>query len=564
KALQRKDYKRKKGHPYYYAVESKRVNGQPRIVWQKYLGTVDNILKRMKQTEPKLPREAVIFEAGAVAALLSIAQQIGLVDIINTYVPKRQSGPSVGHYILLAAINRVLDPTSKVQIGKWYDSTILRRLWGYPKSVFNSQRFWDHMDMVSEEDINQVQKKLIPCIVNKFGIETDVLLYDTTNFFTFIASTNRRNSLAQRGRSKAKRDDLRQVGFALIASSEFQVPLLHQVYQGNITDLTLFPEVVRSLTTQYSKLVKNAKETTLVCDRGNFSQQAMEQFAVYDVHFVTGLPSNYLPDMIETATDKLLPLNELPGTRALSFPIELWSKDCNVIVNYSESFFTQQLNCFTTTLIKCQKQLSDLQKELERRQTGKVRGTRYTVQSVCKEVENILSKQFVKDVIKTKVYQDNEHPRIQYHLDHNAFKELTTHRLGKILLITDHLDWPVEQVIKTYRSLVQIEDVFKNMKNTDFLRWQPAFHWTDQKLRVYGFYCVLGFMLVSLMRKLVFEAGIEYSIPKLLNELNEIKQVALIYPPGSQKKGKDRLTHSKMSPRQLKLATILEIEKIML
>ena len=136
--------------------------------------------------------------------------------------------------------------------------------------------------------------------------------------------------------------------------------------------------------------------------------------------------------------------------------------------------------------------------------------------------------------------------------------------MGKILLITDHLDWPVEQVIKTYRSLVQIEDVFKNMKNTDFLRWQPAFHWTDQKLRVYGFYCVLGFMLVSLMRKLVFEAGIEYSIPKLLNELNEIKQVALIYPPGSQKKGKDRLTHSKMSPRQLKLATILEIEKIML
>ena len=80
----------------------------------------------------------------------------------------------MGHYILLAAISRVLDPTGKVQIGKWYDSTILRRLWGYPKSVFNSQRFWDHMDMVNEEDINQVQKKLIPCIVNKFGIETIV------------------------------------------------------------------------------------------------------------------------------------------------------------------------------------------------------------------------------------------------------------------------------------------------------------------------------------------------------------------------------------------------------
>src|SRR5512137_1518071 len=62
--------KMKKGRPYYYAVESARVNGKPRIVWQKYLGTVDAIVKRLAQTRPEKPHEAVLFEAGGVAALL--------------------------------------------------------------------------------------------------------------------------------------------------------------------------------------------------------------------------------------------------------------------------------------------------------------------------------------------------------------------------------------------------------------------------------------------------------------------------------------------------------------
>ena len=39
----------KKGRPYYYAVVSKRVDGKPRIVWQKYLGTVDSLLLHAKR-----------------------------------------------------------------------------------------------------------------------------------------------------------------------------------------------------------------------------------------------------------------------------------------------------------------------------------------------------------------------------------------------------------------------------------------------------------------------------------------------------------------------------------
>ena len=106
----------KKGKPYYYAVRSARVNGKPRIVWQKYLGPVDTILEQYNK-RPGLPKETVLFEAGGVAALLSTANRLGLLDLINEIIPKRDQGPSIGHYIILAALNRALDPLSKCRIG---------------------------------------------------------------------------------------------------------------------------------------------------------------------------------------------------------------------------------------------------------------------------------------------------------------------------------------------------------------------------------------------------------------------------------------------------------------
>lgn len=218
--------KTKKGRPYYYAVESKRVNGKPRIVWQKYLGTIATIIQRADEAKPQAPKETVIFEAGGVAALLRITQRLGLIDLIDEVVLKRQQGPSVGHYMVLAALNRALAPCSKVAIGNWYEQTILKRLWQFPKSDFSSQRFWNHMDMISEEAIDTLQERLVPRIQKEFGIDPRILLYDTTNFFTFLATTNDRSQLAQRGRSKAKRHDLRQVGLALLVTRDFQIPHL--------------------------------------------------------------------------------------------------------------------------------------------------------------------------------------------------------------------------------------------------------------------------------------------------------------------------------------------------
>ena len=554
----------KKGKTYYYVTQCRRVNGKPRVVWQKYLGTVDRIVERMNATDPATPKETVLFEAGGVAALLRIAEGLGLIELIDGIAPKRNQGPSVGHYMVLAALNRALAPCSKVEIGQWYESTILRRLWGFKKKAFSSQRFWDHMDRIDQEHINQVQDRLVARIGEEFGVDTDVLLFDTTNFFTFIASTNERNDLAQRGRNKQKRNDLRQVGLSLIASRTFQVPLLHGMYEGNLNDLTVFPGVVRDLSRRYSELIRRDTPVTLVCDKGCMGQEAIEQLAGDGVHFVCGLPSTYFEEIFTTPVGELSPLEGLPGTKGLSFPVELWSKDCQVVLCHSESLRTQQIDSITRQMVGCEKKLSALQTSLQERARGGTPGRKPTVDSVRRRVRKILSRQYMSEVIKTKVTgKKGKIPTLHYEIDDEGLTRLRTTRLGRTLLVTDRLQWEPEEVVRTYRGLARIEDAFKNMKNTDYLRWQPSWHWTNQKLRVHGFYCVLALTLVRLARKVAWEAGEELSVGKLLDELTGIKEVALIYPEGYKKRGEGRLSHSRMSPQQLRLAKALDIGKVM-
>ena len=97
------------------------------------------------------------------------------------------------------------------------------------------------------------------------------------------------------------------------------------------------------------------------------------------------------------------------------------------------------------------------------------------------------------------------------------------------------------------------------MKNTDFLGWQPAHHWTDQKLRVHALYCVLALLIASLARKEAVEAGVNLTLPALLKELSAICEDAVIYPPGTLARPKEHITLNRMSARQKKLAQALEI-----
>jgi len=545
----------KKGRAYYYAVQSARVKGKPRIVWQKYLGSVEAILQRYQEIAPVKPSEIDLFDAGGVAALLKFADRLGLIQLINNIVPSKGQGPSLGHYIVLAALNRALEPTSKLQIGDWYRGTVLQRLWGFPSDIFTSQSYWNQMDRISSEEIEKIQNALALNIKKEFKIDTDAFLYDTTNFFTYIATCNDRNEIAQRGRQKQKRNDLRQVNLALLTTNEFQIPLFHTTYQGNIPDVA-----AQELLSRREKIFGPCKNVMIVFDKGNLSDEVFGKLLYSDIGFIGGVKADLLPEVFEIPADQLKELSFIPGTKAYDHICEMYGKPCRAVVCYSESFFTQQLNALTGCMAKCEEKLKSLQKSLLAPLTGKKRGKRPTKQQIKATVANILSGQYMKDIYQVELNFEGA-AYIKYNVDHDAFERIAKMRLGRTLLFTNRRDLLVEEVIRGYRELANIEDAFRHMKNRDYLRWQPAFHWTDQKLKVHTLYCVLALLLATLARKTACENGIEVSMTQLLDELSAIKEVALIYSKDG--KMQTELALNRMTPRQKKLAELFDIAEVL-
>src|SRR6266496_4594539 len=124
-----------RGRPYYYLRECQRVNGKPKIVWTEYIGTRQQLVRRL--TNPA-PDHIIIREFGALVAAFDIAQQLDIVAIIDRHVPKRgDQGPSVGEYLLIACLNRCVSPCSKAKMGEWYDKTVLSLLRRPPRSTLS-------------------------------------------------------------------------------------------------------------------------------------------------------------------------------------------------------------------------------------------------------------------------------------------------------------------------------------------------------------------------------------------------------------------------------------------
>lgn len=555
----------KKGKAYYYAVRSARVNGKPRVVWQKYLGTIEKILEQYNKSPGTMPAETALFEAGGVAALLSIANRLGIVELIDSVIPKRDQGPSVGQYILLAALNRALAPLSKSKIGDWYNDTVLQRLWNFPEEVFSSQNYWNQMDLIPIDAIKNIQDTLAERVRKEFKIDTQPLLFDSTNFFTFIDTHNNRNTLAQRGANKQKRADLRQVNLALLATSDFQIPLFHSLYQGDIPDVKNFPDVANELLKRHDKIFGRKKDATLVFDKGNVSEANMELLLHKGLHFVGAVKASFLPEVFSTSSEKLRPVPHLPGTKIYETPVEVLGRECNAILCYSESFFAEQLNALTTTMSKCQDKLKKLQANLlpwTLKTKKKPKGTRPTMAQVRAKINTILSAQHMKEIFSIELEKYDNLPYFRYAINADNLEKLMKQRLGRTLLITNNKELLPPEVVSLYRHLEYIEDDFKRMKNRDYLRWQPSFHWTDQKLEVHTWYCVLALLLVTLARKVVHETGLELSVQVLLDDLSSIREVVLLYPDKNNKMSAQFML-SRMSSRQKKLAETFGIGEIL-
>ena len=105
-----------------------------------------------------------------------------------------------------------------------------------------------------------------------------MLAYDTTNFYTYVASTNERNHLAQRGHNKQGRHNLRQVGLSYLLDGENGMSLCHHVYPGNVADADELPEALSRMVVLLDRNQIARDTVTLVLDKGSAALAQLPHF----------------------------------------------------------------------------------------------------------------------------------------------------------------------------------------------------------------------------------------------------------------------------------------------
>ena len=192
--------KKQKGKTYYYLTESARVNGKPRIVSQQYLGSAEEIAQRLSESGPGEPDRSRHLAFGDLAGVWGVLDRLGVAEIIDEVVGSRRSdaAASVGTYIALATLNRVVAPCSKLAFAEWWETTAGERVVSHlSPGALDHRRFWDAMDTISPTQLTQIERKITERMVETYEVDVSGLALDMTNFATFIDSANDRAPIAR-------------------------------------------------------------------------------------------------------------------------------------------------------------------------------------------------------------------------------------------------------------------------------------------------------------------------------------------------------------------------------
>lgn len=535
--------KKIRGNTYYYLQRNwrEKINkgdhgttkgsGKSRVCTQTiYLGTATSIKERLQKK--RSPIEIAHREFGFVAAVYQTAVEIGLVDLLKQHIPGERYGVSRWLYFFLPIINRLTNATSKERMGTWATKTVLPDLLGFDPKQLNSKSFWYATDdVVSEKELQERRKEqpdlnddlfvglddtvfrtiegqLFHNLREKFGLSSNVLIYDTTNFFTYIEEPTRAQ-LARTGHNKDCHHHLKQVGLAMCVEKEWGIPLFHRLYRGNSQDTKTFAGLVDDLISSVKAGFNQVEKLVLVLDKGNNSEDNF--IALKDkLKWVGSLVPSHFSDLMDISLDRYGGVWE--DYQYYRCRKEVMGIDCALVLTYSARLARKQEHSLKAGIEKLKGKVKEKWEAYKRKPKAVTPG--------------ILS-----------LINDNRYGKYittEYKNGELEFKESDAvaekrKRFGKNLLFCCDVSAESGWIITHYHAKDRIEDGFKLLKDPDLIRWRPSRHWTDTKIRAFGFCCVMALVLIRLMQVKSSRAGLEMSATVLKEELIDLKEVIMIY-----------------------------------
>jgi transposase len=530
--------KMKKGRPYYYVRETARVNGKPKVVNQVYLGSLERIMEMAAGIGGEI-KKLQVQEYGSLLIGYLIEKEIDIAAIVDDVVggKENQDGPSVGDYFFYAILNRMIDAKSKRALPEWYKSTAIQHVRPVRLDALSSRHYWRAWEKVSEAHIKEIAERFFAKLVEQENVSSDCFLFDTTNYYTYMASSTE-SDLAKRGKNKEGKNWLRQVGLALLVSSDEQLPLYYHEYEGNRHDSKVFLDLLDDVAKAMHKRVGPQTSLTIAFDKG---MNAFENITILDgyddIHFITSYSTAYAQDLVkikmdqfiavDTETNKRLAENGKEADQLLAWRTtgEYWGAERTVVVTYNPRTATKQRYNFEKKLLKLQQHLFEMQSNVQ----ANIPHWRDKAQ-IMKRYEELCGKLYIpKDLYKVELYKKDSKLRMNFRKNHHRLKTYIA-RFGKNILITDRHDWSTDDIVKLSLDRYKVEKAFRQTKDDDLVSLMPLYHWTDSKIRCHILCCVVALAYIRLIERKLSNSGVEISAKTAMETMHTLHS-CLVYHP---------------------------------
>lgn len=540
--VRKKDGKR---HAYWALVESYRTEQGPRQRIVAYLGQLDESGRlgvRDAAVGRSAARQRTLFEetqpqwvtvdAAAVHVencrqfggpwlALELIRKLGLHDFLKRALPAGSEDVPWSLTALILIIARLCEPSSELQIAEhFYRGTALPELLGVPIEKVDDNRLYRGLDQLLPHK-RELETFLKQRLGELFNLEYDLLLYDVTS--TFFEGTAPGNPLAQRGYSRDRRSDCKQVCIGLVVS-RCGMPLGYEVFAGNTADVTTVEHIVTTMEERYGK-----SDRVWVMDRGLVSEANIEFLREDKRRYIVGTPKSLLKKFEQellkedwhTIRDgievKLCPVpwegdgedadaSEKKEMFILCRSRDRSQKDAAILRRFEDKIEAR----LKSMAKRCDKQKRDPMKV--EREVGRLLGQNTRAEKLFQvTVESTTERRARLKWKKAEVVRD-----------------WATLSMGCYLLRTNVSDWTDEELWKAYIQLTEAEAAFRIHKADLSIR--PIWHQKEDRVLAHILVCFLAYVLWKTLAQLCKTAGLGDEPRRVLNELSELRSIDVVLP----------------------------------
>ncbi len=531
-------YKNGKNHAYWALVESYRTERGPRQRIVSYLGLLKESerlgIKQAAKGNKKSFRQLQLFDTdnkpepdwvevdtanirienqldfGGPWLALQLIHKLKFDELLETVMPQGREEIPWSKMALVLAICRLCNPSSELYIAEhYYKSTAMPELLGIPSEKVYDERLYRALDKLLPHK-KALEKHLKDRLGSVFDLEYDLLLYDVTS--TYFEGQCQGNPMAQRGYSRDKRSDCKQICIGLVVS-KCGMPLGYEVFEGNKNDVKTWQEIVTKMEAYYGKADR------IWCgDRGMMSKENIEFMQSGNRKYIIGASKSTLK----------------------KFERQLLQDDWQKIRQGLEVKICQSPDDSRETYILCRSHERKAKEKamherfeqridtaLEKLKTG-CEKRRYKKETIDRRVGSIMAKNSrAAGLFEVEVKQASGRTTVSW-LKKENWRAWATLNEGCYLLRTNVTDWSAEDLWHAYIQLTEAEAAFRIHKSD--LKIRPVWHQKTDRVLAHILVCFLAYVLWKTLHQMAKAAGLGDEPRRIFDELSKISVVDVVLP----------------------------------